>query len=275
MTPPTTWSRVRQPDPSDVARILAGVRENGPLVHCMTNVVVTNVTANSLLAVGASPAMVENAQESAGFAEAADALLVNLGTLSRERVEAMPAAAAAATRAATPWVLDPVAVGALPYRTDFAAGLLEHRPTVVRGNASEVLGLAGAAGSGRGVDSTVSSDAALDAARELAGRTDGVVAVSGAVDYLTDGAEVVEVRAGDPLLGVVTGSGCVLGALTAACLAVGERPLDAAVAATTVLCVAAEVAADHSRGPGSFAVELLDALHALDEGTLVARLAGL
>ncbi len=262
-----------RPDARRVAEALAAVRERGPLVHCMTNVVVTNVTANALLAVGASPAMVENAEESAGFAEVADGLLVNLGTLSRERAEAMPAAAAAAAGAGTPWVLDPVAVGALPFRTELAAGLLEHRPSVVRGNASEVLALAGAAGSGRGVDSTVSSETAVDAAAGLAARTGGAVAVSGAVDYLTDGREVVEVRAGHELLTRVTGTGCMLGALVTACLGVGEDPLHAAVAGTVWLTVAGEVAAERSRGPGSFGVELLDALAALDEATTAARLA--
>lgn len=133
-----------------VIAVLEAVRERTPLVHCITNVVVTNVTANGLLAVGASPAMVENAAESADFARIADGLLINLGTLSRERAEAMPQAAAAAREAGTPWVLDPVAVGALVLRTTLAAELLEHRPAVVRGNASEVLALAGADASGVG-----------------------------------------------------------------------------------------------------------------------------
>ncbi len=258
-------------DPREVARVLDAVRERAPLVHCMTNVVVTNFTANVLLAVGASPAMVENDRESAEFAGIADGLLVNLGTLSGERARAMRSAAAAADRAAKRWVLDPVAVGAMTFRTELAAELLDHRPAVVRGNSSEVLSLAGAAGAGRGVDSTVSSSAALGNARDLALRTGGVVAVSGEVDYVTDGSAVVEVHTGHPLMTRVTGVGCALGALVSACLAVEESALLAAVAATVVLTVAAEVAAETSAGPGSFALHLLDRLADLDADTLVRR----
>lgn len=255
-----------------VVEVLDAVRARVPLVHCMTNVVVTNVTANGLLAVGASPAMVENAEESADFARIADGLLVNLGTLSRERAEAMPLAAAAAREAGTPWVLDPVAVGALAFRTTLAAGLLEHRPDVVRGNASEVLALAGAAGGGRGVDSTASTESALEAARTLARSTGGAVAVSGPVDLVTDGERVVEVRNGSPLLTLVTGAGCLLGALVAACAGTGAAPLEAAVAATGILTVAADVAATTTTAPGSFAVALVDALHTLQGPDLADRL---
>ena len=258
---------------TDAFRVLQAVRERGPLVHCMTNVVVAGFTANVLLAVGASPAMVENDQESAEFAGIADALLVNLGTLSAERARAMRLAAAAADAHARPWVLDPVAVGAMTFRTELAAELVQHRPAVVRGNSSEVLSLAGAAGAGRGVDSTVGSEAALEVAQELAGRTGAVVAVSGAVDYVTDGSATLEVHTGHPLMTRVTGVGCALGALVAACCAVEPSRLVAATAATTILTVAAEEAADVSSGPGSFAVALLDALSALDERTLAQRTA--
>lgn len=251
-----------------VAGVLSRVREGTPLVHCMTNIVVAGFTANVLLAVGASPAMVENEQESAEFAAVADALLMNLGTLSAERVRAMRAAVASARLAGTPWVLDPVAVGSMGFRTDFAAELIEQHPTVIRGNPSEVLSLAGAAGAGRGVDSTADAGSALLAARGLAERTGSVVAVSGAVDYITDGTTVLQVRTGHPLMTRVTGVGCALGALVAACRAVEDSALVAATAATTVLTVAGEVAAAASTGPGSFAVALLDALGSLDEATL-------
>lgn len=234
----------------------------------MTNIVVAGFTANVLLAVGASPAMVENEAESAAFAAAADALLVNLGTLSAERDRASRAAAAAARKAGTPWVLDPVAVGPLAHRTRLAGDLVAERPTVVRGNASEVLALAGASAGGRGVDSTDVPAAAAGAAGDLARRTGAVVAVSGAVDHLTDGSVVLEVRTGTPLLTRVTGVGCALGALVAACCAVEDSPLVAAAAATAVLTVAGQVAASGAPGPGTFAVRLLDALAAVDERAL-------
>ena len=255
------------------AAVLAAVREQAPLVHCMTNIVVSGFTANVLLAVGAAPAMVENAEEAADFARIADALLINLGTLSEEITRAMRMAANAAQGSGTPWVLDPVAVGALAPRTRLAVDLLTSKPAVVRGNPSEVLSLAGAAGAaGKGVESSVESAAALDTAQELARREETVVAVSGAVDYITDGTAVTEIRTGDPMMTRVTGVGCALGALVAACCAVEPSRLRAAAAATAVLTVAAEVAAERSAGPGSFAVELVDALYGLDAAVLDARL---
>jgi hydroxyethylthiazole kinase len=262
----------RTASPEDAIRVLDELRRNGPLVHCMTNIVVAGFTANVLLAVGASPAMVENSEESAEFARICDALLVNLGTLSPDKVTAMRAAVAAAVQVGTPWVLDPVAVGALTYRTRLAAELLAGLPAVVRGNPSEILSLAGATGAaGRGVDSTVSSGDALVVATELARSAQTTVAVSGAVDYLTDGTTVLEVHTGHPVMTRVTGVGCALGALVAACCAVESSPLIASGAATTILTVAAEVAASTSSGPGSFAVGLLDALANLDAATLRAH----
>jgi len=256
----------------DAARVLDLVRTRGPLVHCLTNVVVAGFTANVLLALGASPAMVENPEESGELARAADAVLVNLGTMSAGRADAMRAAVESAGRAGTPWVLDPVAVGALGFRTRLAAELVTRGPAVVRGNASEILSLAGATGAaGRGVDSTASSAEALDLAARLARRMGTTVAVSGAVDYVCDGERVLEVRTGDPMMTRVTGVGCALGALVAACCAVEGDPLVAAGAATTILTVAAEVAVAASHGPGTFAVALLDALDGLDAGALHAH----
>lgn len=254
---------------TDTIRVLGALREGAPLVHCMTNIVVAGFTANVLLAIGASPAMVENAEESADFAKIAGALLVNLGTLSPDKVSAMRLAAAAANGSGTPWVLDPVAVGALAYRTYLAPVLLSDSPTIIRGNASEILSLAGVANSaGRGVDSTADSKSALESASDFARRQGTVIAVSGAIDFITDGTRIIEVSNGDPIMTKVTGVGCALGALMAACAAVEPSPLVAAVAATTILTVAAEVAVKESRGPGSFAVSLLDALYTIDALTI-------
>ncbi len=257
----------------DAADVLARVRQRAPLVQCLTNIVVTGFTANALLAVGASPAMVDEADEAAELARAADALLVNVGTPSEGSATAMRAAAHAAHAVGTPWVLDPVAVGPLTFRTRLATELLTKSPTVVRGNPSEILSLAGATGTARGVDSATDSASALAPAFALAAREGTTVAVSGAVDYITDGASVVEVGTGHPLMTRVTGVGCVLGALVAACCAVEESPVVAAGAATAVLTVAAEVAVENSAGPGSFAVGLLDALYALDAAVLDRHLA--
>lgn len=241
----------------------AALSEVRPLVHCLTNTVVQAFTANALLAVGASPAMVDAPEEAAEFAAIASAVLVNVGTLNARTADAMRAAAARAADDAKPWVLDPVAVGALGFRTRLAAELLDHRPDVVRGNASEVIALAGAGAGGRGTDSTVGVDSAAAAATDLARRTGGVVAVSGEVDLVTDGTRTVRVGGGHPLLTRTTGAGCALGALTAAYVASTGSNLWGAVAAHAHVAVAAERAAAVCSGPGSFAVAWLDALDAV------------
>ena len=254
MTIQRTW-----PHP-DIQADLAALRHQAPLIHCLTNIVASGFTANVLLAIGASPAMVIAKQEVAEFAAMAAGVLINVGTVTSATARAMERAAAAAADAATPWVLDPVAVGALAWRRRIVTGLLAHRPTVIRGNASEILTLAGAEGSGKGVDSTASSTASLHAARALASRTGAVVAVSGATDYISDGTEVIEVTGGDPMMTRVTGTGCALGAVIAAFLGAGCPPLRAATAASAVFAHAGERAIAQARGPGSFAAAFLDEL---------------
>ncbi|HEY5335524.1 MAG TPA: hydroxyethylthiazole kinase [Mycobacteriales bacterium] len=249
-----------------VVETLDALRRTGPLVHCQTNNVVTGFTANVLLAAGCSPAMVDDVEDAAVFATLADGLLVNLGTLAHERSDAMRAAVAA--RGDLPWVLDPVAAGPLPARTALARELLARRPTVLRGNASEILGVAGDASAGRGVDAGDGPEAALGTARDLADTYGCVVAVSGPVDVITDGVTVVRVTAGHPLMTQVTGVGCALGALVAATLAVAP-PVVAATAATALLCAAGSRAAIGEVGPGTFAVRLLDQLAALTSAEVV------
>jgi hydroxyethylthiazole kinase len=244
------------------------LRDSTPLVHCLTNTVVQTITANALLAIGAAPAMVDEPAEAGAFAAVASAVLVNVGTVHQRTAEAMRIAARAATEAGTPWVLDPVAVGGLAFRTELAADLVELRPTVVRGNASEVLALAGAGTGGRGVDSTATPEDALEAAGELARRTRGVVAVSGPVDVVTDGERVVRIGGGSPLLTRTTGAGCALGAVVAAYVATAGDLVTGTVAAHAHVALAAEAAAALADGPGTFAVRWLDALDAVDAESL-------
>lgn len=247
------------------------VRAEGPLVHCLTNDVVVNFTANALLAVGAAPAMVDIPEESGIFAGVAGGLLVNLGTPHAEQRAAIEAAVAAAGEAGTPWVLDPVAIGVLPVRTELARRLRDAGPTVVRGNASEVLALAEAGSGGRGVDALDEVDAAAEVASDLARSTGAVVAVSGPVDLVTDGTRTARVANGDVLLTKVTGGGCALGAVMAAFAAVEDDAFAATVAAVTTYTVAAELAAEQAAGPGSFAVAFLDALATVSGDDLRAR----
>ncbi|MBW8763650.1 MAG: hydroxyethylthiazole kinase [Microbacterium sp.] len=252
---------------TEAASLLEVLRADPPLTHCITNSVVTGFTANVLLAIGAAPAMVDIVGESGLFAGIASGLLVNLGTPTPEQREASFEAVEGATASGTPWVLDPVAIGALPVRTALAHRLAEQRPTAIRGNASEILALAGLSAGGRGVDATDSADAAIDAARALASRFGSVVAVSGPVDLITDGERVLRLANGHELLTRVTGGGCALGAVMAAFLGAARAratpPLLAVASASLVYTVAAERAASASTGPGSFAVALLDALAAV------------
>ena len=248
---------------SDSRDLLAELRRRRPLVHCLTNFVAMELTANVLLAAGASPAMVVAEEEAAEFAAVADALLVNVGTLTVDGASAIRAAVASARDAGTPWVLDPVAVGPLSFRTELCVELLAERPAIVRGNASEIMALAGRSGGGKGVDATTGAAEAVPAARELASRSGAVVAVSGEADHVTDGERVETVPGGDALLTLVTGAGCALGALMAGLAATAEQPFDAATAASAAFALAAERAAGHAAGPGSFATRLLDELAAL------------
>jgi len=183
-----------------------------------------------------------------------------VGTVTKADSEAMISAADAALKSGTPWVLDPVAAGVIGFRTGIAAELLKFRPTVIRGNASEIISLSGMQGGGKGVDSALSSGEALPAAVGLARSTNAVVALSGKVDYITDGISVVSVEGGDEMMTRVTAVGCALGALIAAMLPVSPSALVAASAASALFAEAGERAACKSSGPGSFAVAFLDEL---------------
>lgn len=259
---------------SEAATLLEELRAAPPLTHCITNAVVTGFTANVLLAIGAAPAMVDIVGESEMFASVASGVLINLGTPTPEQRAASREAVAGAAAAGTPWVLDPVAIGMLPVRTALAQELAAQRPTAIRGNASEILALAGAGTGGRGVDATDATDAAVDAAFALAQRHGSVVAVSGPVDLITDGERIIRIANGDEMLTRVTGGGCALGAVMAAFLGTargtGTDAVTAVAAASLVYTIAAERAASVSAGPGSFAVALLDALAAIRPGDLAA-----
>lgn len=256
------------------ARSLDALRARKPLVQAITNAVSSNFVANVLLAAGAAPAMVDNPEEAALFATIADATLCNLGTPTTAQVTSMGLATEAAFKAGKPWVLDPVGAGGLPWRGGVAARLLNNRPTLVRGNASEIIGLAGLGGGARGVDSSADPTDAVGPAVDLLAHA-AAVSASGAVDHLVgtlDGrAVLVRISGGSALMPRVTATGCGLGALAAAYAAVSEMPLIALVAAHVHYKVAAEHAAAEARGPGSFAVAFLDALAAVDADNLRAE----
>ena len=246
-----------------VADELARLRTGNPLVHLLTNEVVQEITANVLLAVGASPAMIVAEEEVSQFAALSGALLINVGTLYPARLAAMRQAVAAANVAGVPWTLDPVAVGVLDYRTQACRDLLASKPAAIRGNASEILALAGFAGNGRGVDSTAGVAAAHGAAEELARASGAVVAVTGETDFITDGSSSWATPWGHPVMTRVVGTGCALSALVAAFTAQAGNRLNAVAAACAVAGLCGARAAASSRGPGSFKADFLDALYLL------------
>ena len=255
-------------DHVQIAELLTRLRARTPLVHNITNYVVMSLSANVLLAVGASPAMVHAAEEVEAFVAISDALVINIGTLSASWVEGMRRAAARANALGKPWVLDPVGCGATPYRIAVSVELAALGPKVIRGNASEILCLAGASGAGgKGVDSTADSQDAVHAAITLARRTQASVVVTGATDYATDGERVIAIESGDPLMTRSTGLGCALSATTAAFCAVAP-PLEASAAALAVYGAAGKLAAARCKGPGHLPAELCDALYALDAEAL-------
>jgi hydroxyethylthiazole kinase len=240
------------------AAVLARIRERAPRVHCITNTVAQQYTANMLLAAGAVPSMTLSPQEIGAFVAGTDALLVNLGTFDAERRSAVEAALTIAAANGKPWLLDPVFIERSPERAEFARGLLGRKPAVVRLNQAEFAALS-------------NNDPAGDAPARLAKSHGVIVALTGHVDIVADGTRRVTIANGDPLMGQVTAMGCAGSALVCAALAVERDPWLATVAALTAFGVAGEVAADDADGPGSFAVRIIDALHGLDNVTLRAH----
>jgi hydroxyethylthiazole kinase len=240
------------------AALLDRLRARKPHVHCITNAVAQNFTANMLLAAGCVPSMTLSPEEIAQFVARAHALLVNLGTFDRERREATEIAVETASQDNVPWVLDPVFVDRAAPRAAFARELVALGPKAVRLNHAEFSALAGAE----------PSRAALVAyAREKK----IVIGLSGETDLVTDGERVITIANGHPLMAKVTAIGCAASALIAAYLSVEQDAWRATVAALVTIGVAGELAAARTQGPGSFAVAIIDALHNLDAQTLIAH----
>lgn len=246
------------------SQILQQLHDQSPLVHCMTNDVVQTFTANVLLALGCSPAMVIEPEEAEQFAAIANSLLINVGTLTADRQQAMKRAIHSANTAEKPWVLDPVAVGALTFRTRFCHEILSLKPAAIRGNASEIMALAGVSLGGRGVDSLNSTNDALPAAQSLAKQANTIVAISGEIDYITDGVRTIAVEGGDILMTRVVGTGCALSAVVAASCGLSGDRLQHVATACALMKQAGKMATQRCRGTGSFIPEFLDALYQLN-----------
>ncbi len=252
---------VKELDSSLAQSEFSRVRNASPLVHCLTNIVASAFTADLLAAAGASPAMIPAKEEAPDFARAASALLINVGTLTSMDFSAMALSAKAAGYAKRPWVLDPVAAGITIWRDAMIAKLLLESPTVIRANPSEVMALSGGEKTSKGVDSVLGSNEALEAAVSLAKNTGAIVAVTGEIDYITNGTETLSVTGGDSGASRIVGTGCALSALCAAYIANAPDPL-VAVASACALC---KRAAEKAKGLSyaSYRIAYLDAIETI------------
>jgi hydroxyethylthiazole kinase len=257
----------------DIYQNLERVRQRSPLVHNITNYVAMNLTANALLAIGASPVMAHAPEEVEDMVDIASALVINIGTLSGHWVEAMFKAAHQAKKNGIPIVYDPVGAGATPYRTRTILELIQAvPPAIVRGNASEIMASAGGQEKTKGVDSAAATENALASARHISEQQSCVVCVSGETDYIVDKKRITLIKNGHALMPKVTGLGCTATALCAAFAAVQADHFAATVAAMAVMGISGEIAAEKAQGPGSLQVHFLDALFNMKAEDIEQRL---
>jgi hydroxyethylthiazole kinase len=246
------------------AKNLSAIRDQKPLIHNITNYVVMNYTANALLAMGASPVMAHATNEVEDMVSFAGALVLNIGTLSNEWITAMLKAGRKASEQQTPIILDPVGSGATALRTRSAKKIIaETDISVIRGNASEILSLRHQESKTKGVDAIHSVDEAAKAAKVLAQELKTTLAITGPVDLITDGARVIRVANGHPLMGYVTGTGCTATVTIGAFLAVDDDPVSATATALAYFGLAGEVAGQKASAPGSFMIQMIDALYTI------------
>jgi len=249
------------------------VREKSPLVHNITNYVVMNNTANALLAIGASPVMAHAINEVEEMVAIASSLVINIGTLSDDWVNAMLLAGKAANKKGIPVILDPVGAGATTYRTKTCLLIIDEcKPSVIRGNASEIMALVNSQSQTKGVDSIASSDSAIDAAKSLAKKTGAIVVISGPTDYITDGDRIAEVKNGSVMMTKVTGLGCTATSLIGAFTAINSNFFEAATHGMAIMGIAGELAAGKSRGTGTMQLHFLDELYKMSDKKIVEHL---
>lgn len=263
-------------------QIISNIRQKSPLIHCITNYVTANDVANMLLAIGGSPIMADGIMEVEDIVGISRGLMINIGTLNENKLESMIKAGKRAGKLGLPVVFDPVGAGAARFRTQAAFRILNEFPCrVIRGNASEIKALVCGLASTGGVDADKRDglqeenlDYFLDLGKQLSRKTGAVTAITGAADIVTDGSRSFIIRNGDPFMGRITGSGCMLDGIIAAFCASGENgdsaaELTALAIAAEGLCgeIAAKKAAGAGAGTGSFRMYLIDAVSCLtDEG---------
>jgi hydroxyethylthiazole kinase len=251
------------------AEIFSLVREKGPLVYHITNYVTVNDCANITLCAGGSPVMADAREEVEEMAAIASSLVLNIGTLNPSIVESMIAAGGMANDRGIPVILDPVGAGATKLRTGSSLRLLDElKISVLKGNAGEIGVLAGAEGKVRGVDSHGLTGDPVLIARDFAKKMKMIVAISGSTDIVTDGKDVLLVNNGHPMMGSISGTGCMAASVIGAFTAVAGDPLHATAGAFAAFGIAGERAAVGANGPMSFKTALFDNLASLAPDTL-------
>ncbi len=247
------------------------LREKRPLIHHITNYVTVNDCANITIAAGAAPVMAEAPEEVCEMVSCAGALVLNIGTLNRGQIDAMILAGGMANDKKIPVILDPVGAGATRFRTDSALRLLDElKIMILKGNAGEIGVLAGTEAQVRGVDSFGMTGDPVRIAREFAKRAGVAVVVSGATDLVTDGKRVLLVENGHPMMGSISGTGCMASSVIGAFAAVSDDPTIASAAALAAFGIAGEKAAACTRGPYSFKTALFDEMAALNPKDLLS-----
>lgn len=260
-------------------QLINQVREQSPLVHHITNYVTVNDCANITLAIGASPIMADALEEAAEITQIASGLVLNMGTLNKRTVASMIESGKMANKIGIPVILDPVGAGASSFRNETAAKLLkEIKIDILRGNISEIKFLAGLDSETKGVDASendwTDSTDARKIAQDLAIRLDCVVAITGKVDFVSDGNRTVAIENGHDMLSQLTGTGCMCSSLIGSyCGAATKKLFEATVTALITMGVAGELSFEEAgeRGNGSFRVSLQDTISKMDEETLTRR----
>ena len=264
---------------------LKSIKEKNALTHCITNSVTINDCANAVLAIGGSPFMAEDVEELEEVVTIADVLVINIGKLSKDQIEAMKVSCEAANKTNTPIVLDPVGVGVTELRNRTTLDLIEnYNITAIRGNISEIKAIANLVGvldesnTAKGVDVNIADiiteenlKANADLIAKLAAKLDATILASGPIDILTDGETTITIDNGDDMMPLITGSGCMLSSIVGSCIG-GSAPLEGSLVAILAMDIAGERARakvdEKDEGTGSFRAYLIDYLYKTDSETL-------
>ena len=265
---------------------LSEIRQKNPLTHCITNSVTINDCANAVLAIGGSPFMAEDVEELEEVVTIADALVINIGKLSKDQIEAMKISAKTANKTDTPIILDPVGVGVTELRNRTTLDLIEnYQMAAIRGNISEIKAIAKLVGvidennTAKGVDVNVDDiiteenlAANGELIRELASKLNTTILASGPIDILSDGETTISIDNGDDMMPLITGSGCMLSSIVGSCIG-GSSPLEGSLVAILAMNIAGEKARakvdERDEGTGSFRAYLIDYLYKTNAESLV------